>query len=284
MKEHCPSRTALRVALRRAAHQLLDDPTIFHDPLATRILGLDSGAAPDYGQEWLAQTPLARVLRASLAARSQCAEDAFRAAREQGIDQLVILGAGLDTFAYRHAASDTTLRIFEVDHPATQQWKRARLEEAGIPLPHTLTFAPIDFETRTLRTGLAEAGFDVTQPAFFSWLGVSMYLSDQAIAETLRYVASLPAGSHIVFDYLIEPSTLSPKARTVFDGLAQRVAAAGEPFRTFFEPSRLAAELRAMGFGSVVDIAPEQLDARYFCDRVDGLRAGKLSHIVHAEV
>jgi methyltransferase (TIGR00027 family) len=284
MEEHCPSTTALRVALRRAAHQLLDEPTIFHDPLATRILGLETDAAPDYGQEWLEQTPLARVLRTSLAVRSQCVEDEFRAAHDQGIDQLVILGAGLDTFAYRNVTPDDMLQIFEVDHPATQSWKRSRLEEAGIPLPRNLTFVPIDFETQTLQAGLAEAGFDSNQPAFFSWLGVSMYLSSQAIAETLHYVASLPAESHIVFDYLIEPSTLNPSARKAFDGLAARVAAAGEPFLTFFEPLLLAAELRAMGFGHVVDIAPEQLDAQYCTGRTDGLRAGKLSHIMHARV
>ncbi|WP_319586659.1 class I SAM-dependent methyltransferase [uncultured Desulfobulbus sp.] len=285
MEENCPSKTALRVALRRAAHQLLDEPKIFDDPLAVRLLGLDAtGTFSEYGQEWLAETPLSRVLRASLAARSQYLEDEFRVAREQGVGQLVILGAGLDTFAYRNPGLNNGLRVFEVDHPATQQWKHKRLEEANILVPPNLTFAPIDFETQTLPDGLGKAGFAFDKKTFFSWLGVSMYLSSSAIEATLRFVASLPAGCSIVFDYMIPPSMLSPNARNIFDGLAQRVAAAGEPFQTFFEPLLLERNLREMGFGQVVDMAPEKMDARYFKGRTDGLRVGKLSHIMHARV
>jgi methyltransferase (TIGR00027 family) len=285
MEENCPSKTALRVALRRAAHQLLDEPKIFDDPLAVRLLGLDgAGAASEHGQEWLAETPLARVLRASLAARSRYVEDEFRVARKQGVGQLVILGAGLDTFAYRNSDLDNSLQVFEVDHPATQQWKHKRLEEANIPVPPNLTFAPIDFETQTLRDGLEKARFAFDKRTSFSWLGVSMYLSSSAIEATLRFVASLPAGSSIVFDYMIAPSMLSSNAQKVFDGLAQRVASAGEPFQTFFEPLLLERNLREMGFGQIEDMTPEKMDARYFKGRTDGLRVGKLSHIMHARV
>jgi methyltransferase (TIGR00027 family) len=284
MKENCPSATAWRVALRRAAHQLLDEPKIFNDPLALRIVGANSEAASELGEDWLAETVLSRVLRASLAARSQFAEDELRTAIEQGVGQFVVLGAGLDTFAYRNPTLENRLHIFEVDFPATQTWKRNRLEEANIPIPRNLTFAPINFETQTLKGGLREVGFDLNKSAFFSWLGVSMYLSLNAIEDTLRFVASLPSGSGIVFDYMIAPSLLSPTARKVFDGLAQRVASAGEPFQTCFEPLALETTLRDMGFTQIRDMGPEHMDDQYFKNRTDGLRVGKLARVMHAQV
>jgi methyltransferase (TIGR00027 family) len=284
MKENCPSTTAWRVALRRAAHQLLDVPIIFNDPLAMRIVGANSATPPQSGEDWLAETPLSRVLRASLAARSQFVEDGFRLAAGQGVGQLVVLGAGLDTLAYRNPTLENRLRIFEVDHPATQAWKRKQLEETGIAIPPHLTFAPIDFESQTLKGGLLEAGFDLNKKTFFSWLGVSMYLSLDAIEGTLRFVASLPSGSGIVFDYMIAPSLLSPTARRVLDGLAQRVSSAGEPFQTFFEPLLLEQTLREMGFTQILDMSPEQLDERYCRGRTDGLRVGKLARVMHAQV
>lgn len=278
----CPSTTALRVAVRRAAHQVLDHPGIFDDPLALRVLGLDA-AAPD--RSWLDDTPLTRVLRASLAARSRHAEDMLQQARQQGLGQYVVLGAGLDTFACRHVEDGGgDLRVFEVDHPATQEWKRQRLFEAGIAVPDHCTFVPMDFETQTLEEALRQAGFDSNRPAFFSWLGVSMYLTNAAIDATLRAVAALPAGSGIVFDYMIAPELLSPRARAAFAGMADRVAAAGEPFRTFFAPALLADHLRELGFGRIEDMSPEALDDRYFRNRVDGLRAGRLAHLMTAWV
>ena len=284
MNDDCPSTTALRVAARRAAHQVFDVPKIFDDPLALPILGLDKGSTAGHGQGWLDDSPLSRVLRASLAARSRSAEDALRHAREHGVNQYVILGAGLDTFAYRTPSPGDGLLVFEVDHPAMQAWKRRRLQAAAIAIPPHCTFAPVDFETQTLADGLRQAGFRTDKPAFFSWLGVTMYLTAGAIEATLRFIAALPAGSGIVFDYLIAPALLSPEARRAFDGLAGRVAAAGEPFRTFFDPAALADHLRDLGFGRVEDIAPEAMDARYFQGRTDGLRAGKLAHVMMARV
>jgi len=284
MEENCSSRTAQRVAMRRAAHQILDNPKIFDDPLALRVLGLEKASAQDANQTWLEDTPLARVLRASLAARSRYAEDELHAAIKRGVDQYVVLGAGLDTFACRNPYPPNALHVFEVDHPATQIWKRTRLEEAGIPVPLTLSFSPVDFETQTLEEGLRRTGFDANKPAFFSWLGVTMYLTGDAINATLRWVASMPVGSGIVFDYLISPALLSPTARKVFDGLADRVARAGEPFQTFFDPSSLKAALQEMGFGQVEDLEPEAMDARYFRGRTDGLRVGRLAHVMNARV
>jgi methyltransferase (TIGR00027 family) len=284
MEENRSSRTALRVAMHRAAHQILDDPKIFDDPLALRVVGLENASAQDPNLTWLKETPLSRVLRAALAARSRYAEDQLHAAIKQGVDQYVILGAGLDTFAFRNPYPRNVLHVFEVDHPATQVWKRARLEEIGIPIPKSLAFSPVDFETQSLEDGLRRAGFNFDKCTFFSWLGVTMYLMSDAIDATLRFVSSMPAGSGIVFDYMISPSLLNPIERMAFDGLAHRVALAGEPFQTFFDPSALEITLRDMGFGQVENIKSEEINVRYFRGRTDKLRAGRLARMINARV
>jgi methyltransferase (TIGR00027 family) len=284
MEENCSSKTAQRVAMRRAAHQILDNPKIFNDHLALRVLGLENTSGQNQNQNWLDDSHLSRVLRASLAARSRYTEDELHAAVKQGIGQYVILGAGLDTFAYRNPYPQDVLHVFEVDHPATQIWKRSLLMDAGIPIPKTLSFSPLDFETQTLADGLRRAGFDTEKCAFFSWLGVTMYLTSDAFSATLGFVASMPVGSSIVFDYMISPSLLNSTARKAFDDLAHRVAQAGEPFQTFFDPTSIKATLRDMGFGQVEDINPEEMDARYFRGRTDNLRVGRLAHVIHARV
>jgi methyltransferase (TIGR00027 family) len=161
-----------------------------------------------------------------------------------------------------------------VDHPATQGWKRRRLEAAGIAIPGSMTFAPVDFESQTLAEGLARAGFQKDQKSFFSWLGVVPYLTRSAAMETLRLVASLPAESEIVFDYARPPESLDPVSRQGLEALAARVAASGEPFQTFFDPPELQEELRRMGFASFEDLGKEEINARYFSGRADGLRTG----------
>jgi methyltransferase (TIGR00027 family) len=210
MKEDCPSDTALRVALRRAAHQVLDNPRVFEDPLALRILGANDLSELQSHPQWPGESPLTRALRASLAARSRYCEDELHRSIRRGVCQYVVLGAGLDTFGYRNPYGEEVLRVIEVDHGATQGWKRGRIEEEGIRVPETLTFIPIDFETETLSEGLQRAGFDRTEPTFFSWLGVTMYLTNRAITGSLEFVASMPSGSGIVFDYMIPRSLMSP--------------------------------------------------------------------------
>lgn len=284
MADDSPSRTALSVARRRAAHQVLDEPVIFEDPLAFAILGIEAASALGAGHSWLDQSPFARILRASLAARSRFAEDCLHAAVREGTGQYVLLGAGLDTFACRNPYPVRTLRVFEVDRPAVQQWKRVRLAAAGLTVPPSLIFAPVDFEAQSLGEGLRLAGFDSGQPAFFSWLGVTMYLSEGAIEETLRLVAAMPGGSGIVFDYMLAPSLLGPEERANFDGLARRVALAGEPFQAWFDPPALTERLQSMGFGQIEDIHPDAMNSRYFQGRTDGLRFGRLAHVMHAVV
>ncbi|MGO9567079.1 MAG: class I SAM-dependent methyltransferase [Desulfomonilaceae bacterium] len=284
MKENCPSETALRVAVRRAAHQVLDDPKVFDDPLALRILSVENASELESSPKWTEETPLSRVLRASLAARSRYAQDELHLAVRRGVHQYVVLGAGLDTFAYRNPYPEGVLHVFEVDHLATQVWKRTRLKEAAIPIPETVTFIPIDFETQTLDDGLRRADFDTSKPTLFSWLGVTPYLTSSAVTATLQFIVSMPVGSGIVFDYMISPSLLNPTARRAFDRLAHGVALAGEPFQTFFAPSSLKSSLLIMGFRQIEDIEPEEMNSRYFQGRTDRLLVGSLAHVMNARV
>lgn len=275
----------MRVAMRRAAHQLLDDdPKIFNDPLVLRILGKELIDTKLSDPAWSEQTKLSQVLRASLAARSRFAEDELHQAVKKGARQYVILGAGLDTFAHRNPYTGDTLRVFEVDHPATQAWKRSRLQAAGISVPQNLTYAPINFERQTLEEGLVKAGFRTGLCTFLAWLGVTPYLTGSAVNATLNFVASLPAGSVIVFDYMVSPLTMTPDQLRVFNSLAHQVAKAGEPFQTYFDPPVLITNLRNMGFAHLIDMTPEEMNARYFQNRKDGLRVGTLAHIMYAQV
>lgn len=275
----------MRVAMRRAAHQILDDPRVFSDPIALRMVGEEKVDALRTDASHSEQTSMSRGIRALVVVRSRYAEDELDRAVGRGARQYVILGAGLDTFAYRQPYPEDALRVFEVDHPATQHWKRSRLKEAGIQVPRTLTFVPVDFEAETLEEGLIRAeGFDAGMSTFFSWLGVTQYITHSAVMATLHVIAAMPAGSAIVFDYAVSPSLLSPNAREAFEKLAQRVAAAGEPFRTFFEPDALAGELSSMGFTQIEDLGPDELNNRYFQDRTDELRVRGFTRIMHARV
>ncbi|HKV39204.1 MAG TPA: SAM-dependent methyltransferase [Blastocatellia bacterium] len=270
-----PSRTARGAAAHRAAYQLLEDGRIFTDPLALPILGEDAASIVREAEE----RPYGRRLRLFIAARTRFAEDSLRAAIERGVRQVVVLGAGLDTYAYRAPGPDD-LRIFEVDHPATQAWKRERLALAAIGLPRSLTFAPVDFERETLSQGLAAAGFDPGRQTFFTWLGVVPYLTEQAVWLTLGFIASLPKGAHVVFDYSDPPSSLAPETRTFHEGLATRVAEAGEALVTYFEAEKLHARLTALGFSEVEDLGPQQIVSRYFPGAVS--RGDKGGHILRA--
>jgi methyltransferase (TIGR00027 family) len=276
-----PSVTAQGAAMLRAAHQLLETPRIFDDSLALTIIGAEAEAAlrADLGSF---QTPYRRRQRANVAARSRHAEEALAKARRRGVRQYVILGAGLDTFAYRGVAEDGALCVFEVDHPATQAWKRQRLVERGIAATRRLTYVPIDFERQRLDEALRDAGLDMDEPVFVSWLGVTIYLMRDAVLQTLRSVAGLAPGSAIIFTYAQSPDTLDPERRAMFDAAAERVAALGEPWRSFFEPAALAEELRAAGFAAVEDLGPGDIHARYFADRSDGFAPGPTGHLALA--
>jgi methyltransferase (TIGR00027 family) len=257
------SRTALGAAGHRAAHQVLEQGRIFADPLALRILGADADEAIGEAE----REPRRRGLRLFIAVRTRFAEDALAAAIVRGARQLVVLGAGLDTYAYR-ADPGAALRVFEVDHPATQAWKRERLASAGIAIPPALTFAPVDFEHESLAEGLGAAGFDPARRSFFTWLGVTPYLTEQAIFATLDAIASLPGGAEVAFDYANPPEAIDdPERRAAHEELAARVAAAGEAFRCYLDTPTLHARLTALGFSEIEDLGPTEIAARYFPGR-----------------
>jgi methyltransferase (TIGR00027 family) len=272
-----PSTTAEHAALLRAVHQLHDRPLILEDPVVLRLIDASTIATLRTHPEAF-QTRL----RASIAVRSRYAEDCLRDAVDRGTRQYVILGAGLDSFAYRNPFPPSALHVFEVDHPPTQAWKRQRLRDAGIEPPGSLTFVPVDFERQTLAGALVEGGLDPAVPTFVSWLGVTMYLARETVMRTLAYVASLAAGSAIVFGYVVPPSSLTGPARAALSAMAARAAELGEPWLTFFEPDALAGELERLGLGRVEDVGPEQAVERYFRGRSDRLRPGGAAHLVRA--
>lgn len=207
-----------------------------------------------------------RDLRAHVVLRSRYCEDRLAAAVDRGMSQCMVLGAGLDTFAYRQPAWARGLRIYEVDHPASQQEKRQLLAQAGINLPDKVQFVAIDFEQTSLAEGLQAAGVDRARKSVFSCLGVMMYLSEVAVDALFALVAQFPAGSEIVFPH-------QQTGRDTLPDMASKVAALGEPWAHHSPPQALAHKLKALGFQSLEELAPADAQARYFQGRSDGLRA-----------
>jgi methyltransferase (TIGR00027 family) len=258
--------TANSAARYRAAHQILEGGSIFADPLAIPILGTDHEVDDD---------PRRRGMRLFVAARTAFAERALAAAYRNGTRQLVILGAGLDTFAYRSPYPD--LRVVEVDHPDTQLWKRERLAAAGIGIPDTLAYLPVDFESQTLADRLV-----IPDRAFFLWLGVVPYLTREGFDQTIGFIAGVPA-AEVVFDYAMSPAWMSGERRAALEARAARVAGIGEPWKTFFTPSQIDADLRSLGFTQLEDLGPAELAARYF-GRPDVPPDTPGGHVIHAAV
>jgi methyltransferase (TIGR00027 family) len=279
LTEGAPSATAQGAAVWRALHQIIDYPRVLDDPLAVPIIGREGARALQFAAD-----RQANALRAFIALRSRYAEDRLTAAVGRGVRQYVVLGAGLDTFAYRNPYSDHGVRVFEVDHPATQRWKRARLEAVGISVPPSLTFVPVDFETQDLPAQLRSAGFDFGQPAFFSLLGVVIYLTEAAAMQSLGIVSRCAPGTEIVFEFALPGSRLSDAARASREMEMARVAAIGEPWLTFFEPDPLASRLRGLGFRGVEMLPPEDANEAYFAGRIDGLRVGGSGYMTAARV
>jgi len=258
---------------------MFDAPRVFDDPLAVRILGPDADAVLERDRA-NATTRVASALRAFMAVRSRIAEDRLADAYASGVRQYVVLGAGLDTFAYRNPFAG--LRVFEVDHPATQRWKRDLLLQADIPIPESLQYVTVDFERRPFMDALIESGFDAGAPACFAWLGVSMYLNRDTVIQTVGSIAALPRPSTVVFDYAVAKSELGMMEKLVLSAFEQRVAAIGEPWTCYFEPADLADVLGSVGFNRVDDLGPDAINQRYFSSRADGLRVGTLARIMIA--
>lgn len=267
----------------RALHQTSDDdPKILDDPVAPRLIDASGGVRP-----WLAPLldhPFAKQWRAGFALRARYAEDCLAEAAARGVNQYLILGAGLDTFAYRQPSWAASLGIYEADHPITQQWKRDSLAAAEIVIPSNLAFVPIDFERESLEQALAAAGLSFAATTLCSWMGVAQYLGADAIGRTFRFVLSLPRSSEIVFSFLLPQDALSGIEAGAMALAAQKSAEAGEPWLSRFLPAELEENLRAMGFSQVVHLTPEEADERYFRGRRDGLRARRGEQLMRAIV
>jgi len=259
----------------RAAHQLFDaQPRILDDPLAVLLLGQAAlqrinDTADSY------QNPERRALRAHVVLRSRFAEDRLAAAVLRGVTQYVVLGAGFDTFALRQPVWAQALRILEVDHLGTQDMKRSLLAAAGLAMPENADFANIDFEHESLRDGLLRYHVSLEEPTFFSWLGVTMYLTEDAIDAVLRSITAFPAGSEIVLTFAPPPGG-SPSP------LDQRAASLGEPWVSYFEPDALEAKLRGAGFSKVEFLSPAEAEARYFRQRPADLPVPKRTNVLCA--
>jgi methyltransferase (TIGR00027 family) len=274
------SRTARVVAVLRAAHRIIDDqPPLLDDNIIGRLLGADTEQRIRDQEEQL-QTPVMRGLRSHVLLRSRFAEDALAHAVTVGIRQYIVLGAGLDTFAYRQPAWASQLAIVEVDQPASQKAKRAALAAAAISVPSNVRYADIDFERETLAAGLERCGVAMDAPSFFSWLGVTMYLTRDAIEAVSRTVASFPSGSTMVLTFA-QPRAEDDRARAE---LAQGAAAVGEPWLSYFTPEEIEALLRDAGFSSVAFLERHDAMLRYYAGRPDGLVAPRDVSILSATV
>ena len=279
MAAGAPSATAQGAALLRALHQVIDYPRVLDDPLALEFVGEEGRARLQ-----AAADRSSRGLRAFIALRSRYAEDRLRLALDRGVRQYVVLGAGLDTFAWRNPHAGLGLRVFEVDHPATQRWKREQLRAGGVALPEELAFVPVDFERQTLREALQRAGFRFDRPAFYSMLGVVVYLTEDAAMDTLHLVASSAAGSEIVLDFSLPDSHLSESERANRRVSMMRMERGGEPWRTFYDPDELSDKLKGVGYQAAEMLAPAAANAAYFSSRLDGLRVGGSARMMAARV
>ena len=286
MEKKGRSATAEAVAIQQTLHQTLDAaPKILDDPISPLLIDPAS-------EIYKALTPhlesasraVKSPFRAVFIMRSRYTEDCLAASLVRGVRQYVILGAGLDTFAYRQPAWASALRIFEVDHPASQEWKRERLEAAKVSVPGNLVFAPIDFERTSLYQGLSAAGFDFRSSAFFSLLGVTQYLAAEAIDLIFRFVRSLPQGSEIVFELIVPDDLMPADEAGVFAAAASMAAERGEPWLTRLRPAELQSRLTALGFSQVTHLPPDAANERYFRERHDDLAAWSAAQMMRAIV
>jgi methyltransferase (TIGR00027 family) len=267
-----PDHTAVRVALWRALHVAIDPPPhVLEDEVGLRL------AAPEQG--WLDRRDMnpvfTRKFRAAIVARARLVEDLVAEQAARGVGQYVILGAGLDTFAQRRPEVASRLKVFEVDQPPTQAWKRQRLIDLGLGIPAWLRLVPVDFESGdSWLDKLTAAGFDPGQRAVVASTGVSMYLTKEAIAATLRQIAGLASGSTLALTFILPMELTDPDERPGFEAAQRGARAAGTPFISFFSPPEMVALGRGCGFRDARVVSPDEVVQRYFAGRPDGLRPG----------
>lgn len=258
-------------AYLRAVHMALDgEPKILDDSLAERLLeiGLDKEMSAD--RERLMTKELVKA-RALIIMRSRFAEDELAVSMSRGVTQYVLLGAGLDTSAYRHSDLVDQLQVYEVDHPDTQGLKLERLAGAGIPMRENIRHIGVDFERDSLADKLADGGFDPQQPTFFSWLGVSYYLSRDSVVDIFKYVSGMAPHSQIIFDFMLADSVLGEKERRAIAKITAYLEKNREPLICRFEPHDLEDVLFRIGFNETFHLTWEAAMERYFEDRADGM-------------
>ncbi|HET7553118.1 MAG TPA: class I SAM-dependent methyltransferase [Gemmatimonadaceae bacterium] len=264
-----PGNTAVRTALWRALHVEVDAPPhVFEDEIGLKL------AAPDEGwRDRPDMSPFTRPFRASIVARARFIEDLVEEQVSRGVEQYVILGAGLDTFAQRRPEIASRMRVFEIDQPGPQAWKRQRLVDIGLAIPSFLRLVPVDFEAGDAWwERLAASGFDSTRPAIVASTGVSMYLTRDAIMATLRQVAALAPGSTLAMSFMLPVEMADPEVRFGIERAIEGARASGTPFISFFTPSEMLTMARDAGFEEVQHVSADALTERYFAGRADGLR------------
>jgi methyltransferase (TIGR00027 family) len=277
MRDGQPSQTARGAAAYRAIHQKLEGGAIFKDPFASRILDQETAAALDE----IAADDSVRPWRLFIAARSRFSEDTMADCIACGVRQVVVLGAGLDTFSLRNPYADLGVRAFEVDYPATQMWKRDRIRAAGLAEPPSLAFAPVNFERESLAEGLTRPGFKLDEPAFFQWLGVVPYLTKDAVSSTLKFISEVPQAA-VVFDYAEPFQNYPAERRANVMATAERAASRGEPWLSFFDPIELLQLLRGEGFNVIEDLGLPEIAERFYGVLRRDIVLGPGPHIVRA--
>ncbi|OZF26150.1 class I SAM-dependent methyltransferase [Rhodococcus sp. 14-2483-1-2] len=265
-----PDNTAVRTALWRALHVQIDEPPhVIEDVVGARLAQDDDG--------WRERKDMipahSRGKRATMVARARLTEDLVTQSVSRGVGQYVILGAGLDTYAQRHPDAGATMTIFEIDQPETQAWKRTRLIELGYDIPEWLVLVPVDFEANdNWWDRLQAAGFDSAHPAVVSWLGVTMYLTEQATTATLARMAGLPRGSTVVLTFFLPTEDLAPEDVPIRRASREGSRRAGTPFIGFYTPDQMITLAQEAGFSAVEHVSATDLADRYFSGRPDGLR------------
>lgn len=275
-----PDSTAVRTALWRALHVEIDaPPPVLDDTVGLRLAEPD----PDWRSRGDMHPDGTRAFRASIVARARYLDDLVIERAATGIRQYVVLGAGLDSFAQRHP--DVAVRVFEVDQPGTQDWKRRRLAEIGFPPGENLRFVPVDFERgQSWPEALAANGFDTADAAVVSSTGVSMYLTRSATEATLRQVAELASGSVLAMTFMLPPDLLDPDERAMLENVERQAAASGTPFISHYSPAEMVDMCRDAGFSSARNVTPDELAQRYFAGRTDGVQPPTAEQLIVATV
>jgi len=276
-----PSRTMLRSAIRRAAHQLLDDPLIFDDPIVVDLV-------PEASEPAIRDTldepgaPEAKLFRCMFAMRSRFAEDRLAQAASRGMRQYVMVGAGLDTFPWRQPDFAKTMQLFAADHPASLVWTQERLRQHGLSRPSNLTYVPADLEERRLDEQLVACSFDRAAASFFAVLGVTQYLDKEAINALFGFAATLAKGSEIVFSFAPPDNPLDADGPDAFTSFGRRPAALGEPWKCRLHPTDLVTQLTDLGFRDIFHLTPELARQRYFTHQQEFREPPRWDHLIAA--